>query len=1343
MYVNFVIPQSKNELLSDNDEQYYVRNVVSVKELHSKIREAKQCFRDEGSEFILDNFDTYYSILHHSDALSIDVVIQGFEDLQKATEGLNNNINFLLEDKDGLTPEFNLKYVTVIKMLIYVYTNIVVLIEQKIESRRSQTLTKAKQRKKNNDDIYGDYDKKFVLVTLNNIMQLEINTFWDPPVVEDMFINLIAEVCYRFLENPLTKSDKELCTELFNTLGTLIKGYNHGVTFVVRIVQLIKIHEHLNHCVPSGVQLLVKNYNCKGLVRDFVQEITEWQTDEKFQDLQGGRNCSAVLLQMANVMPELMIPEVMYLDRYLSHDSYTLRNSVLHVITEVVLQVLTKDDLSEEERESRDDFLAILKEHIQDTAALVRAKVFQHWARLQQENAIPLKMQSDILEHCIIHLRDKAANVRKAAANCVTVFLSHNIYGSKLQLELMEAQLIAKSEELNKLRARLEDSHINKLKELREQFQLKEQDLRDAICKELEAGYAMPEETAVGIHLPEIIRIYMDENKFKEIFKMCCNKDTSPEWEKLKDGLSLEEQTNFFLSLIYTIFTDITSYNSITKSTTVATELDLDQLVALENGVEYLTNTVEFLKLIDSAILPMSDLLESTSIGDMQEAVDFFIAAYKFNINNALFGILEMLKIMQRNEQERRDLIISAFKTIYLTTDSTTMKEHTTQIVTSLINLLKTVPYKNHHDLQLIISEWVSKSILDNSIVDMLWQYFTKKVEVSDEDSRAALALLMMATMGRRTIGSKNIKLVATMTFGQRGEDDILLLKIGCDFLEKAACEKQDISDINPPFKIKATDSMWKDLINIIIKHFTSQSCYYNDMINSAVNCIYGLCSKPEKICEQILDAVVNMLSTQTSNTMESYVVMQLVHLLGKVALQQLNFLDETVYKELKRRNYIREERKCSSKNRNKKVSQVQNASAAKRVHSINQSNLVEDSITSVGDESTLEGAQADDTDAEFILNVLENNTVSELSGLGQLAYILVTICENCDIYDDVHVQGNTVIALLRFMLVSSKMCKKYIQLVFTILEKTTYPEVKINILIHCSDLLERFPNIIEPWTARIYQRLLDSCFDVRKSTFYVLANLILRDMIRVQGHISEMARCIVDEHQELRAMSKNFFTQLSHKANNLYNVLPDIFSHLSDCPLLGEENLKLIMKFLFGLIDKNKQMENLVERFCSKFRLTEDAYKCRNIAYCLSLIQMSEKGLQNLIDSFACYRNTLQFDEVYALFQQIVTTSSKSAKNEIKTLGAELGEKVNSVFESNEDGTAPSVGTPVATQSRTVFKKPKVRPPPKKVRKKKQSNDSDDSDGDEKENTFVRPVRQVRRTPRRVNSASHNDDSD
>lgn len=118
-----------------------------------------------------------------------------------------------------------------------------------------------------------------------------------------------------------------------------------------------------------------------------------------------------------------------------------------------------------------------------------------------------------------------------------------------------------------------------------------------------------------------------------------------------------------------------------------------------------------------------------------------------------------------------------------------------------------------------------------------------------------------------------------------------------------------------------------------------------------------------------------------------------------------------------------------------------------------------------------MDGAQADDTDAEFILNTLENHVVSECTSLGELATLIINICERPDVYDHIYLQGTAIISLLRFMLVSSTFCKNHIQLIFKVLEKTIYPDIKCSILIHCSDLLERFPNIIEPWSVRIFER--------------------------------------------------------------------------------------------------------------------------------------------------------------------------------------------------------------------------------------------------------------------------------
>lgn len=121
----------------------------------------------------------------------------------------------------------------------------------------------------------------------------------------------------------------------------------------------------------------------------------------------------------------------------------------------------------------------------------------------------------------------------------------------------------------------------------------------------------------------------------------------------------------------------------------------------------------------------------------------------------------------------------------------------------------------------------------------MLWQYITKKIDVSDDQSRAAVYLLTMAAMGRRTIITKNIKLVAAIAFNDRGKNDPLLVTAACRMLQVAGRERQDITDKNPPFRIKPNDPMWKDLTDILIENFYSKSEYYNAMMSEAIECIY------------------------------------------------------------------------------------------------------------------------------------------------------------------------------------------------------------------------------------------------------------------------------------------------------------------------------------------------------------------------------------------------------------------------------------------------------------------------------------------------------------------------
>lgn len=62
----------------------------------------------------------------------------------------------------------------------------------------------------------------------------------------------------------------------------------------------------------------------------------------------------------------------------------------------------------------------------------------------------------------------------------------------------------------------------------------------------------------------------------------------------------------------------------------------------------------------------------------------------------------------------------------------------------------------------------------------------------------------------------------------------------------------------------------------------------------------------------------------------------------------------------------------------------------------------------------------------------------------------------------------------------------------------SNFAQVRTNIVVALGDLAFRFPNALEPWNPKIYDRLRDSCPRVRANAIMVLTHLILNDMVKV-----------------------------------------------------------------------------------------------------------------------------------------------------------------------------------------------------------------------------------------------------
>merc|ERR1712048_440565 len=197
-------------------------------------------------------------------------------------------------------------------------------------------------------------------------------------------------------------------------------------------------------------------------------------------------------------------------------------------------------------------------------------------------------------------------------------------------------------------------------------------------------------------------------------------------------------------------------------------------------------------------------------------------------------------------------------------------------------------------------------------------------------------------------------------------------------------------------------------------------------------------------------------------------------------------------------------------------------------------------------------------------------------------------------------------------------------------------------------DMCCRFPNELDPHLPNLYDLLKSDQNEVKKITLMVLTHLILNDMIKIKDFISDIVVLIEDGQDEIRRHARFFFGELSKKSkNHIYNILPDIISRLCSehSKELDFEVFKKLMKYMFGFIDRNKQMENLVDKLLKRLDAADQEHWGR-LAYCLSEIKWAKsfKIVQKLLDSELkkLYIGKLGEQSVWEPFEKIIAECGK-----------------------------------------------------------------------------------------------------
>ncbi|KAI8814445.1 armadillo-type protein [Cladochytrium replicatum] len=336
----------------------------------------------------------------------------------------------------------------------------------------------------------------------------------------------------------------------------------------------------------------------------------------------------------------------------------------------------------------------------------------------------------------------------------------------------------------------------------------------------------------------------------------------------------------------------------------------------------------------------------------------------------------------------------------------------------------------------------------------------------------------------------------------------------------------------------------------------------------------------------------------------------------------------------------------------------------------------------------------AEDEFAEAVAYVRERELLfGEKSILAIFAPLISWICANNMSFGHPMLEIHPPLALAKLMCVSAEFCENNLQLLFPILSKADNPIVRCNSIISLGDMTICFNALIDQNISYMYARLMDRNPRVRIMTLMVLTHLILNGMVKVKGQISEIAKCledpggagtasmfgikidnygaekageksrregtvnddgeggeatqldVEDTGKRIRDLAKHFFSELALKDDTaIYNNLPDIISNLGHVQIgVKEEVFRNIIKFLFSFIKKDKQVENVVEKLCIRFKSAQTERQWRDIAYCLSLLSYtSEKSVKKVIEGLPHYKDKLGEQVVYKCFKDIAAKVDK-----------------------------------------------------------------------------------------------------
>ncbi|CAM9483812.1 unnamed protein product [Scytosiphon promiscuus] len=1067
--------------------------------------------------------------------------------------------------------------------------------------------------------------RQAVLESMRLALTADCSRLWRQGIPDRSFMGLFLRLSCKMLELPETAKHArqgELALRLVAEPFRLAPAMETEISSAV--FTLVRENRHLADFAARLCYDLVERHGDSRLGAELVREVGRMDMpDVNSKNTAAAApviNVSEFLRELVTVLPGTVHAHASVLLPHLSSRPHQIRHAVVASLAEVVAaghedkmaavaaggegaQVKADPRRVRMKDRNRDALLDQLVERALDVSPFVRLAVLRAWSSIAERGALPRKRFLIAARLGRNRLRDQSSLVRKEAVKLLSTLLEYNPYNSTLDLKVNQESLRDAREQGRRVFPRRQDES---------------------------RGRHAASSSEVSARRASSARL-MDRGDFG----VGSRRDQKNATSQRGRNFLLSRRIGFHTSPFDALVSNPTLYLPPLPSSNVQLTKEQAEVVVKAAQCHHLRAAVLFIEEFQEAGVSLEGLLGSTTVSDVVEALRYFVTACRFQLPGALDAIKKSLTLIWRTEAPIETAIKSAFVQV---TQRRGQHPNAAQFVAkNLVTLVNESKAGELASLEEVVASLV-KDTLDKdkpTVFEQLWCAVGRKDQLPRARAGALHAIAMGSSANPSLVNDlSRLDVLRETALGRATMEsrDWRTVRCACD--PKIVMGSKEVDHILPRL-VYFLQGKWCARVSAkasdeerAVADGEMRDCAV--FASAAMAVLFHLNRAPEALGAGVVRRIA--ADTLSTDTVSPHALSRLCFVLGHLALKLL------VYAEDLAGGLERARAKVKPPAKEKKAG---------------------DASDDNDDDATAQelglNAEASAEDEQRLAELVEKEIVGR-NLLGAFGPLLVRlVADERGRFGHPLLRESSVLALSKFMCISEAFCDRNLSLLFTTLERSKDTSVQANIIVALGDLAFRFPNALEPWNPRIYDRLTDESPVVRANAIMVLTHLILNDMVKVKGQVSGLAVCMVDDEPRIQDAAKVFFHKYSERGTNpIYNVLPDIVGRLSVDEMLAPKEYQEIMNFLMQYVKKDKLTELLAEKLCARLAASTSDRQARGVSYCLGQLKVTEKAVGRLAELVPTYKEKLQDEEVFNNFKVVVSRTKSFATVEMKEAVAE-----------------------------------------------------------------------------------------